>query len=417
MAGQKILVIENNSTRSKTLNFILSELGQYDVVCTDNVRDVFALIKIESFDLIITNTTIQRMNDGIKLAQVLLLRPVRGKPPALMIATTQLDRELIEKARHLGVMGYLAYPFEPEALLKRTRTVLGDRQELSKEQIQKGMIVQLKKILELPTISPVVNKLQELIQAEETSVTAIAEVIEFDQSITAKVLKSSNSPMFGLQKHIESVSEAVKVLGFARLESLVTAASTFEAIGRIKESPNFPRLPFWQHSIACGAVARIIAGKLEMEPNRAFSAGILHDVGKVVLDGFFSNYFNQALDVASTQNISVLEAEKQVSPITHEDVGRYLATLWGLPQSLVEVVGSHNSLKLKEQQNAPLVQVIHVANAHCRKLQIGFSGDNTTYEPAAEILAQLGLEEDSLEGWTGQMHNEIDRSFNLLNLM
>jgi putative nucleotidyltransferase with HDIG domain len=334
-----------------------------------------------------------------------------------MIATNQLDRELVEKARDLGIVGYLAYPFEPDALLKRVSAALGQHQEMSKEQIQRNMVVALKKILVLPTISPVTNKLQELIQAQETSVGAVAEVIEFDQSITAKVLQASNSPMFGQQKHIASVADAVKVLGFERLESLVLAASTFEAIGRIKESPDFPRLAFWQHSIGCGAVARVAASKLSMNSNQAFSAGILHDVGKVILDGYFSNFFNEALKTASTQNISIIEAEKEVSPITHEGVGRYLAILWRLPQSLVEVVGNHHSLVFKKEEHRSMVQLIHVANAYCRKHQIGFSGDHTEYEPAAEVLEQLGLEEGSLEDWSVQIQTEIDRSFSLLSLI
>ena len=325
--------------------------------------------------MLMINTTVQKPNDGLKLAKLLLLRVEKTKRPLTMMVTQQADKGLIQQAARVGVVDFIVYPYDPETFLQRVRTAMSQREDLSDDQVRKGIMESLEQILDLPTISTVYTQIEELTKREDTSADDVARAIEVDQAITAKVLRLSNSAFFGFARRIASVKDAVTLIGFESVRAAVAAVTTFDALGRIEESPNFPRRAFWEHCIGCGAIARFLAGKLDMDADQAFVAGLMHDIGKVILDGYFPEEFAMALKTADEKNLTIFEAEKDVNPVTHEEVGRHLAERWNLPEPLIEVVGAHNSLSVEKSEHAQWVRLAHVADARCRALSVGLAGD------------------------------------------
>jgi putative nucleotidyltransferase with HDIG domain len=175
----------------------------------------------------------------------------------------------------------------------------------------------------------------------------------------------------------------------------------------VTESPRFNREAFWQHSIGCGAIAKTISEQIGMDASRAFVAGIVHDIGKVILDAYFPDYFEKALQEAASEHLTIYEAERRVLPMTHEDVGRHLAQQWLLPEELVAAIGSHHSLEHRKQAHTRLSELIHVANTQCRLLKVGHSGDDALSLPNSHALQHLGLRPADLQAWQPQMHEAI----------
>jgi len=317
----------------------------------------------------------------------------------------------------VGVMDYVVYPYDPEDLLQRVRGTLNQQQGMSKNEVRRGVIGTLKKIMDLPTISAVQDKIEALVKDRTTSADDVAKVIEVDQSITAKVLRLANSAQFGAAHHVTSAKDAVTRIGFQQVGDIVSAITTFGALGRVEESRHFDRTAFWEHSIACGAIAKVMASRMSIDPDRAFVAGILHDVGKVILDGYFPEYFAQALELAEEKGVSIHAAERECLPVTHEAVGRYLAGRWHLPEALVEVIGSHNSLRPQKSSHAQLVYLIYVADSQARQIGAGNAGDTQVWHPELTVLRQLRIDRNDLAAWQGEMRQEVEQARSVLDMM
>jgi len=405
----QILIAESSSLHAKTLTFLLSEICENQPLHAPTVMGALQQIKSQPFDLIMTNTTLQRQHDGLKLVQLLLLQQT-FQHPLVMIVTMEKEQSVVLKCVKAGVVDYIVYPYDPENLLQRVRKALAQHQDQSEDQEQKSILDSLEKILELPTISPVYTQIEMLVSRKETSAEDVARVIEIDVSITAKVLRLSNSAFFGFTRRINSVKDAVSLIGFQSVRAAVAAVSTFEAMGRIEASSHFNREGFWVHSIGCSAIAKLLANKLEMDPDQAFVAGLLHDLGKVVLDGFFPEIFAQALQAAREGNRSLIEVEKELLPVTHEEVGRHLGERWNLPEPLLDVIGAHHSLSPQKSVHARLVRLVHIANAHCSQLKVGQAGDNVIKTPKAVALEGFGITEADLAGWKPEIEAEIEKA-------
>lgn len=416
MAKTRILVVESVEVRGRALEMILGQIGGYETVLVSSVTDALIQIKEQPFDLVLSNTVVKQPQDGLKLAQIILLRNVVAKPPLIMMVTKEKDQELVRKCRHIGVVDYLVYPYDPVNLLKHVAAAFQQHTGMSKEQERKGIAVALKKIVDLPTISQVQKRISDLLGSDRSSAADVARVMEIDQSITAKMLRLANSAVFGFNRHITSVKDAVALIGFEQVADLVTAVSTFEALGRVEESPHFNRLAFWEHCIACGSIAKVIGDKLKIDPERAFVAGLLHDIGKVVLDGYFPDYFEKALQTAAKEKMPIYEAENKTIPINHEMVGGYLAREWKLPDPIADVIGAHHSLKPLKSVNMRLVLLIHVVDAQCRMLGIGHAGDDRKWEAANNILSRLAITRANLVSWQPEMQVAIKNAQGLLEL-
>ena len=314
MAKTRILVVESVEVRGRALEMILGQIGGYETVLVSSVTDALIQIKEQPFDLVLSNTVVKQPQDGLKLAQIILLRNVVAKPPLIMMVTKEKDQELVRKCRHIGVVDYLVYPYDPVNLLKHVAAAFQQHTGMSKEQERKGIAVALKKIVDLPTISQVQKRISDLLGSDRSSAADVARVMEIDQSITAKMLRLANSAVFGFNRHITSVKDAVALIGFEQVADLVTAVSTFEALGRVEESPHFNRLAFWEHCIACGSIAKVIGDKLKIDPERAFVAGLLHDIGKVVLDGYFPRLLREGVADGGQGENADLRGREQNNP-------------------------------------------------------------------------------------------------------
>lgn len=281
---------------------------------------------------------------------------------------------------------------------------------------RENLIQILDNISDLPTLPTVYIRVNRLLQSPNSNVNQIARIIESDQAISSKVLRLVNSSFFGFCRRVTQINQAVVLLGFNAIRNTVLSISVFESF-RSSTSINFDRREFWRHSIATGLIARCLARLLGIEQqDEAFSGGILHDLGKLVLDQHLPEKFARILELALGQNIPMIEAERLILGTDHAEIGEYLMEKWNLPHILVEMVALHHTPSIIRSHPA-LVSLVHLGDILARKFGIGFGGDTVVPELDPYALEELNLKAIDLAGMYDDIEKELEQSDDVLSLV
>ena len=245
---------------------------------------------------------------------------------------------------------------------------------------QKRILIQ--KIHTLPTLPNILQKIIELADSPTANAAELGKVLAQDQSITSTILKLVNSAFYGNLRHVSSINHATVILGFQMVKTIAMGVSIFQT--RTETSgPSFDREGFWVHSIGVATISRILAARLSgksLDRDTVFLAGLLHDIGKVVFDNYFSDEYKQVAEIVASEGIWIGEAEKRVLSMTHCDAGFYLARKWQFPPAVVEAIRFHHDLSKCSEANRPLCVIVHCADYCCRKMGLGSGGDDTIPE-------------------------------------
>lgn len=212
----------------------------------------------------------------------------------------------------------------------------------------------LRKMEGLPTLPPIVQKLNTMIEDEKVSLSQIAEVIEKDQVITSKILRLANSAFYGFPKRISTVKNALMLLGLNVVKILITTLSIFEILHR-------EDVGLWEHSIGVAACCKIIAEKLGLkDPQEIATAGLLHDLGRVIEKVGFPEEYSKIIELIKDGK-DPLQAEEEVLGINHAEIGASLMRLWNLPDRLIEAVEAHHDLK-RAKEFKKEASVVHISD-------------------------------------------------------
>jgi len=251
----------------------------------------------------------------------------------------------------------------------------------------------------LPTIPGALKKLLKVLENQKVSLNEIGSFISSDPVIATKVLKMVNSPIYGFPGRISSVSQAVILLGLNVIKGLLLGVSVFELMQR-------SMVGLWEHSMGCAIAARVIAKKKGLkEPEEVSIAGLLHDIGKVVLIMQFHEYYEHAMKKAEEDGIIISEAEKNVFAVTHADAGTWMTQKWRFPASLTDVIGYHHKPHLSKF--APVeTAIVHVSDILVRARGFGFAGDNMVPVINSVAWESLNMTESDLK----DVYKEIDDS-------
>ena len=250
------------------------------------------------------------------------------------------------------------------------------------------------KVIGLPALPTIVTQLITLVGNPRSSARDVAKLISTDQALTAKILRVANSAFYGFPRRIATIQLAIVVLGFETVKNLGLSVTVLKRFSRGTEHRLFDRERFWEHAIACGVAARMLAQRLRYRlEGEAFVGGLLHDVGKLILIEYFHPEFSEALELAEAEGLTIAEAEERVFGVTHADVGGWLAERWNLPQALVGAISHHHRLGDGEMPDE-LVMLTHVADAVARHHRVGGSGDQQGPRLDPEVAQRLkGAEE------------------------
>jgi putative nucleotidyltransferase with HDIG domain len=225
----------------------------------------------------------------------------------------------------------------------------------------------------LSTLPDVYYRLLDVIQQPSSTAAAISEVILTDPGLSARLLKLVNSAFYGFPRRIDTVSRAVTLVGTRQLSDLALATSVIRVFDGIPQDL-LTMDAFWKHSLATGICARIIAENgLDVDSERLFVAGLLHDVGRLVMCLAEPAAMSRAMELSRQREELLHQTEKELFGFTHADVGACLLEQWRLPASLVDAVRWHHRPSAADQHQE-LASVVHLADVIINSLRIGGSG-------------------------------------------
>ncbi len=252
----------------------------------------------------------------------------------------------------------------------------------------------VKTIVDLPPLPAVAFRVLALVNDERTTASDLARLLSADQALSAKLLRVANSAEWGFERRITTVREAVVILGFKQVRQLALVTSV---VGNFKRSGSpdtrFDADLFWLHNMAVGLAGEAVARKTRTAlPGDAFTAGVLHDIGRLALRDTMPREFETALALHGNRNVSLHDAEIRTTGYAHEDIGRALGELWGFPGNIIEAVGAHHRLDLT-LENDGLPGIV----ALCDRLVLHYE-EATPGEPVS-IPPDLVRVEELSGGW------------------
>jgi HD-like signal output (HDOD) protein len=223
----------------------------------------------------------------------------------------------------------------------------------------------------ISTAPAILMPLLELLRvpSDNISMQKVVELVSYDGAIAAQCLRLANSPLFGCRE-IETVRAAVVAIGLEKVRSILVGLCMNRVIPEDKWiiDPD----AFWRHSLGCALVTQRMAKKIEYpEPEKAYLAGLLHDLGFLVNSVLYTDGFRECLRIAAEQHASLYVIEEQILGFTHCETGQMLFESWGLPQELIEVARCHHDVNLL-QAAGPVACMVHLSDLLCRMCGLGY---------------------------------------------
>jgi len=195
----------------------------------------------------------------------------------------------------------------------------------------------LKKVQPLP---PVAIQLMRLVSSDECSFGRLSTLIRTDPAFAAEVLRIANSPLFGFRGEIGNVARALLMIGLDRLKSLVVTVALRNFLSTTLQDSSLRRC--WRHSLACAAACEELAAAAGMEKDVVYTAGLLHDVGRLGLLASYPAEYSRILDVNAECGLDVLQSERDIFDLDHCQAGAWLVKEWALPEELEAITGRHH---------------------------------------------------------------------------
>ncbi len=358
---------------------------EWDMVFVTSGHAALGVLQERPVDIVVSDMRMPEM-DGVQLLnRVKTLCPKTTR----FILSGHSDREMLLKS--VGpTHQFLSKPCSPEAL----KTVLQRTFSLRELLVDEKLAAIVTDFASLPTIPASYEELLASIRCPDTGIREIARIIQKDVSISAKILQLVNSSFFGINRRVESVNQAVSLMGMDLISSLVLTTEVFEIL-----PPDVVRIfnvgDLFEHSLAVGANAGTVAKHLLLErrlQDEAVLAGMMHDIGKVVLMTQQRDAYRDIYQCHRSGGGALNCLEKESLGVSHAEVGAYVLGLWGLSDDIVEAAAYHHDPSVSGQ-NAPSVLVaVHLANAFAH--DAAGEKEHSCYAPIDEAyVGALGLAE------------------------
>lgn len=266
----------------------------------------------------------------------------------------------------------------------------------------------INKINDLPMLPELAREMLNDLDNDDISLEMIAEKVSMDQSIAAKVIQMANTSYYGNNSKVVTIQQAVSMLGTKNLKNLIRT-SIFTNNLPIARCRGFDNKAFWRHNIATAICAELISRTLHMKQDFAFTAGLLHDIGRLVLVSKFPQKYEHVIRCAQDNDCSLLDAERAIMGVDHVGVGLILALQWNFSEAIQDAIRGHHAPEDKELNS--VASIIHVANSIVHALDLSESEDDLVPPISQFAWDILGLSE---EAYLAIFH-ETELRFNAMN--
>jgi len=269
----------------------------------------------------------------------------------------------------------------------------------------------------LPSLPSIVVKLIDVVNSSESSAEDAAELIEKDPALTSKMIRLANSAFYGIPRSISSVTSAVVVLGFNTIRSLVLSASVAKMFDG-KHTIDIDR--FWKHSVVTAMASKIIVrhlmGVRMMDPESAFCAGVLHDIGMLIFSQYMADDYAKVCEYAKANNIPLMEAEDKIMGVNHAKMGKILADRWSLPSDLEYAIVYHHTPESADKASL-LVNVIHLADNIAHDLGCGHWEGEARKPESSACRAELKIGDADYAKIMFNIESSLDKSQEFLAIL
>jgi putative nucleotidyltransferase with HDIG domain len=251
------------------------------------------------------------------------------------------------------------------------------------------------RVRDLAAMPQIVHDVMAAIGDEDIGVDEVAARISRDPALVARSLRVANSPFYGVAGKVGSVRDALRVVGFRRLGAVLAAAAV---AGRFERPActGFDFGSFWSHSFATAICSQALAAACRLDEGRAFTAGLIHDIGRLVLATYFPRELEAAIAQAHARDLALVEAEQELLGLGHGDVGAWVAEHWRFAPPIVEAIRCHHAPPPRTPGSAPsLPDLIHAADAIVHALDLSKDGGEMVPQIGLEAWNRLGLGPDA----------------------
>ncbi|MDY7033877.1 MAG: response regulator [Thermodesulfobacteriota bacterium] len=384
---KKILFVDDEPNILQGLKRMLRSMrDEWDISFAESGQEALDILTREDFDVVVSDMRMPRMNGAQLLDEIRILYPQIVR----IVLSGHSDKEMILKSVR-STHQYLSKPCDAQKLKSTVTRACALRDLLEKDSLKRVV----SQVDSLPSLPSSYSKLMDELQSSDASTKRVGDIMAKDLGMTAKVLQLVNSAFFGLPVHVSSPSQAVNLLGIDTVKALVLSAEVFSKCNQ-ERLPGFSIESLWDHSINTGTIAKEIAKMAKIDSklvDDAFMAGILHDIGKLIIVESLPDSYKKVLELMNSDKLSFFDAEYLSLGATHAEMGAYLLGLWGLPDPIIEAVAFHHCpSNCPGGRFGPLIAV-HIANALEHEEENGTYSDKIISRIDHEYIDGLGLTE------------------------
>lgn len=356
MAKTILFVDEEHFARKALKRSFRDMRTEWDMQFAATIDEGLAVLRQTSVEVLVTEVAFKGHN-GIDF-----LNDVRTHYPSIVriILSGYVDQSVILKSVDLAHQ-FLSKPCDDQQLKATITRAFFVKGLLAQESLKKVVA----SIASLPSLPSLYTELLDELQSGDPSIPKIGEIISKDIGFTAKLLKTVNSSFFGLAQRITHPTKAVSLLGLDLVQSIILASGTFDQFRNIKIK-GFSLEKLWDHAMTTAVLSRTIArvaGQDRKNIETAFMAGILHDVGKLLVAAHLPEQLKAILNQMQAEAHSMADAETVVLGTTHAAIGAYLLGLWGLPDAIIEATAFHHAPFATSTNGLNSAGLVHIANA------------------------------------------------------
>jgi putative nucleotidyltransferase with HDIG domain len=265
----------------------------------------------------------------------------------------------------------------------------------------------------MPSLPITVSKIVELANNPHSTPSDLNKVITLDPVLTAKVLKLVNSAYYGLSNSVTSIVKAIVLLGLNTIKNLAVSTAVLGTVKKKVAANALNMDEFWRHCLAVGVTSRSIAAKIGVDPKQReefFIAGMLHDIGKIIMNDHIPEYYMEVFEAAANNNVPLWKEEVTSLEYDHARTGKLIAEKWQLSPSLTETISTHHAPTESSQENRVLVTAVAAADIFCVARATGFAGSLVPDQLTEECWNTLGIREEDLLGIEKTIDEEIEKA-------
>ncbi len=271
----------------------------------------------------------------------------------------------------------------------------------------------LKSIRTLPPFPVTIQKVMALAGDPDSSLTELAAVIRLDQAITANILRICNSAYFGLRRPVDNVGDAIMHMGKKNVLRAVMAAGLSRYF-RTAKGYEVQGGDLWEHAVAVALMSQICAARISVADDpRLFTAGVLHDIGKMVMGEFVHEAWQKIRELTEKQRYSFLEAEEEVLGVNHAVLGGEIALIWKFPDEILKAIAFHHRPDLLADGDV-VPWIVYLSNQVCHVMGIGVGTDALAYRAVGDVAGRFQLKQRDLEDMMARLHQSMQEARELV---